>query len=408
MRTPATAIIRFSVKPYGIVVVTVILSFLAWLIPELHNIDKGFEQSQELLSLGGLTVLVWYSLIVVCAWLFFRLGRASEGLLDPLDRSIGLHDYGAYCFLSAVGFVGFVYVATFMISSLGFESLLTAVVSGEANTLHKKLYEDYSIGFFSLRYVVILSGGLAIYRIISRISRSCLDIANILMLLVLAVIASRLSVVFALLIGLGLWVTNCPRIRVKFGRLLLLLAAVFVLFSLYNYSRNVGYYTAQGIDNFFAAGISEIVRYLASPFQGGLAAGNHLDRIIADPARAYLYTGIDLRLSTNSTLLGLIGAHGYLFIPIMLFTLMVSAFLMGMVYRRRDKYLILVYFVLLYCYAEIWRIYMFRSGIVITLLVFSLLAPFASRSIKAAFRLLTCSFRIERKSTPEPLKGEVP
>ena len=408
MRTAVNTILRFSVKPYGIVVITVMLSFLAWLIPELHIIDKGFEQSQKLLSLGGLTVLVWYSLIVICAWLFFRLGRASEGLLGSRDRSAGLDDYGAYCFLSAVGFVGFVYVASFMISSLGFESMFMAVVSGEANTLHRKLYEDYSIGLFSLRYVVILSGGLAIYRIISRTSRSILDIANILMLLALAVIASRLSVVFALLIGLGLWIVNCPRIKVKFGRLLLLSVAVFVLFSLYNYSRNIGYYTAQGIDNFFAAGISEIVRYLASPFQGGLAAGNHLDRIITDPARAYLYTGIDLRLSTNSALLGLIGTHGYLFIPVMLLTLMVSAFLMGMAYCRRGKYSMLVYFVLLYCYAELWRIYMFRSGIVITLLAFSLLAPFASRAIKSAFRLLTSSFRIERKAVPGPLNSEVP
>jgi hypothetical protein len=69
----------------------------------------------------------------------------------------------------------------------------------------------------------------------------------------------------------------------------------------------------------------------------------------------------------------------------MFLTVTIASFLMGMFFRQRDNYLILIYFVLLYCFAEIWRVYIFNAGIVLTLLIFSLLAPFGSIFIRWIF-----------------------
>jgi len=84
----------------------------------------------------------------------------------------------------------------------------------------------------------------------------------------------------------------------------------------------------------------------------------------------------------------------------MIFTVSISSYLMGMIYRQRCNYLILVYFVLLYCFAEIWRLFIFNAGIIITLMVFSLATPFVSITIKwiiSQSRILTSrkNLRIE-------------
>jgi hypothetical protein len=383
MQYTPTNILRFIVKPYGMVIVTTLLSFAAWLSPDFGIIWKGYYPPQKLFSFGGLVVAVWYGAIILIGWICFRLGRLSENMIGRPQNKVRLDDFAAYGFISAVGFVGFVCVVLYIIQSFSLNEVLFTIMGGEANVFHKKLYEEYSIGLFSLRYVLILGAGLAIYRILSRISHSLLDYANIIMLLLIAVIASRLSVVFALTIGFGLWILNRPDIKIKPGRWLAISFVVFIIFSFYNYSRNINFYINQGNAGFFAAGISEIVKYLAAPFQGALAAGNHFEQILIDPQHSHLYTGINPSLTTNSALLGLIRISGNKFIPIMTVSVMLASFLMGMLYRQKDNFIILIYFVLLYCFAEIWRVYIFNAGIIITLLVIAILAPAASRAVRA-------------------------
>ncbi len=382
MKLGIVDILRFAFKPYGIVFFTVLISFAAWALPDFGVLQKGYDKPQSLFSFGMLMVAAWYSMIIFLSWVGFHSGRASSSVIKSFNGEVRLDDFTAYCFLSAVGFLGFLYVISFMISTFGLKQLALIVASGEANRFHQALYTDYSIGLFSLRYVVILSGGLAIYRIISRTSRSLLDFFNIAMLLMVAVIASRMSVVFALVIGFGLWAMNVRTVRIRFFRWSLFLATLFILFAAYNYSRNIRYYMATGDSNFFTAGSSEIIRYLGTPFQGAIAAGNEYEQITLFPESVSRFTGINRSLTTNSALLRLVQLHGYWSFPIMIFVAALTSFLMGMFYRQRSNYLILVYFVLLYCFAEIWRVFIFNTGIIITLLTFSLLAPVASLTIK--------------------------
>ncbi len=382
MRIKVIDILRFVFKPYGIVICTVLISFLAWVSPDFGIFQKGYNRPQSLLSFGMLMAAAWYGTIILLSWISFQSGRASSGIIESINRKVQLDDFTAYCFLSAVGFIGFVYVFGLMVSTFGLGKMAFIVASGEANRLHKTLYADYSMGIYSLRYVVILSGGLAIYRIIARISHSLLDFFNIAMLLLVAVIASRMSVVFALVIGFGLWVLNVKSVRIRIVRWSLLLAALFVLFAAYNYSRNIRYYTATGDSNFFTAGVSEIMKYLGTPFQGAVAAGNEFGQITLFPEGVSRFTGINHSLTTNSALLQLVREYSYWSFLIMFLTVTIASFLMGMFFDQRGNYLILIYFVLLYCFAEIWRVYIFNAGIVLTLLIFSLLAPFASIFIK--------------------------
>jgi len=382
MKLRAVDILRFIFKPYGIVACTILLSFAAWALPDFGILQKGYENPQSVFSFGMLLAIVWYGMIILISWVGFQTGQASSSIIMSFDRKARLDDFPAYCFLSAVGLIGFVYVFSLMVSTFGLNQLVMIVASGEANKFHKALYTDYSIGVYSLRYVVILSGGLAIYRIISHISRSFLDILNIVLLLMVAIIASRMSVVFALVIGFGLWVLNVKSVRIRVVRWVLFLAALFVLFAAYNYSRNINYYLAAGKSNFFSAGASEIMKYLGTPFQGAVATGNEFEQIILYPENVSRFTGINHSLTTNSALLQLVREHGYYSFLIMFLAVSISSFLMGMFYRQRNNYLILIYFVLLYCFAEIWRVFIFNAGIVMTLLVFSIAAPFASMFIK--------------------------
>ena len=147
-------ILRFAFKPYGIVLFTVLMSFAAWALPDFGVLQKGYDKPQSLFSFGMLMAAAWYGMIIFLSWVGFHSGRTSGSVLKSFNREARLDDFTAYCFLSAVGFLGFLYVIGFMVSTFGLKQLALIIASGEANRFHQVLYSDYSVGLFSLRYVV--------------------------------------------------------------------------------------------------------------------------------------------------------------------------------------------------------------------------------------------------------------
>ncbi len=143
-----------------------------------------------------------------------------------------------------------------------------------------------------------------------------------------------------------------------------------ILFAL-NYSRNMDFYRSIGINNFYSAGISEIITYVGSPFQGFLISGAYGDRLDGiSELESHQFTGISVELSTNSAYLELVRQYGvlksFLLIDIIVF---IGGFLMSFAIKNKNNILVLIFGVIGYCFAEIWRLFLFSQGIVLTILI---------------------------------------
>jgi hypothetical protein len=292
------------------------------------------------------------------------------------DRVIGLESSSAYLALTIVGSLGFAFLMLFLVSQVGLSGIKTVLMEGQGNQLKDALYEDYSIGPLSLRYVVILSGGVGIFRLLSGISRSWMDFYNLMMLLLTALVSSRLSLILGLFLGFGLFAVYHETIKVNLVKIGLLFGAIFVLLAIYNAARNINYYQARGNDNFLVAGFSEILAYTGAPFQGALVTGDYFNEVSSGRGVA-MYSGIEIELTTNSAFAELTEDIGGWSFPVAILTSFLAAWLMGALTSQLNNYFALAYFILLYCFSEFWRIFMFYRGIVITLMVFAIGVPYA-------------------------------
>jgi hypothetical protein len=351
-------------RPQGMVILTVIMSFAAWLFPGFQTFRKGFIARESLASTGALMVALWYAGIIGASILGYRLGRSVRTPHENLDRIIGLESSSVYVTLTLAGAFGFSCLMLYLLSQVGFSGIKLFLMQGQGNQLKDVLYESYSVGPLSLRYIVILSGGVAIFRMISGISRSWIDVFNLMLLLLTALVSSRLSLIVALFV------------KVNLAKLAAIFGAIFLLLAIYNAARNINYYQARGNDNFLVAGFSEILAYTGAPFQGALTTGDYFDEISGGKDVA-TYSGIEIELTTNSAFAELTEDIGGWSFPVAILTSFLAAWLMGILTWHLHNYFALVYFILLYCFSEYWRIFMFYRGIVITLMVFALGVPYA-------------------------------
>ena len=350
--------LRGLASPPSAVLVPVLLSFLAWRVPDFGVLRKGFETPQPIFGAGGLMVCVWYGTIILCALFGEYLGRTMAPAGRHAQATVGLDDVVTYRLVSLIGALGAGYAFAYAASLVGFGEIANLVSAGQANQLKQALYEDYSIGLLSLRYVVILSGGLAIYHLITGLSRGLWEIGNLAALFAVTLISSRLSLIAALFTASMLFLRNNPPVRIPWGRIVLGAAALFALLSFFNMSRNKTFYENRFAGGFAVSGVSEMVTYLGSPFQGCLAAGNYFGPI-ARGMDADSYTDIEIGLATNSAFIELLEDHGawcFLWIGLTSFG---AALLIGLLHHHFSTHFGLASCVLLYCYAEIWRIFLF-------------------------------------------------
>ncbi len=380
MKIDVTRFVNFCLKPHGIVLATVLMSYAAWQFPGFGIFRKGFEERESLLSTGALLVAVWYALILASAAAGFRFGRSIRTRTQTADQLLGLDTLPAYLVLTLIGSVGFAYLLLFLLQHIGLSGIKTFILEGQGNQLKETLYEDYAVGPLSLRYTVILSGGVAIYRMLSGVSRSWLELFNLGQLLLTGLVSSRLSLIIALFIGVGLFVASEQPIRVNLAKVGMLGGAVFLVLAIYNASRNMNYYQARGNEGFLDAGFSEMLAYTGAPFQGALATGVNFPAISAGREVAS-YSGIDESLTTNSAFAELTEDIGSWSFPVAIAGCFCAAALMGALTAHFHNYFALSYFVLLYSFSELWRIFMFHRGIVLVLLAFSFGAPYALLSM---------------------------
>jgi hypothetical protein len=378
------------VRPYTLLLIGGGLSFLAWAIPWGSTVPpgvRGFVNAQPWTLRGTLFLLGWYAFFFVVSLGGFRLGQR----IPVFERAERVSWESFYVYLAILSLVGTAY-------SYGYVYVKDPNAISEA-FLHHRLNQvrydlPYSAGLQTLRYAACLAGAIAIFELARRRFR-VLHVVNLVLLALSAAIASRISLIIAAIVVLGLAARHLQTVHVPARRILaVLLAGVAVLLlalGLLNYSRNAGFYRLHGVNDPFVMNIDETVRYLSVPFQASVAVSNNASRwpevpsTVASGARVYLLptyltsgvpgpvnlaseryrslVSISPLLSTNSVLAGMYGVFGLLVFPILGLVALVAAVIAGHASRYRS-YVFLAGLVIAYCFAEWWRMYMFNQGII--------------------------------------------
>src|SRR5271166_1330701 len=207
-------------RPSSIVVFAVTLSLCAWLFPDFGVLRKGFTVAEHPNLISSFIIFSWYLLIFAGLSLGQKLGASlatrqpGNNTIPPLDsRTV----YWTFTILSMIGVIS-TYFRIF--HSLSFLQAVLYIYLGQANRLKGTLYDEYSAGILSLRYLVLYSASLAIYRIVKFRKLSPLNIANLALLAVTALISSRLILIATILISIFLLTFGKRYVRislVKFG-----------------------------------------------------------------------------------------------------------------------------------------------------------------------------------------------
>jgi hypothetical protein len=256
--------------PHGVLVVSAALSFLVWVSPWSRHVRRGFSQ-QVPFDLGGvLLLLAWYQVIFVTALVGYRLGRRTPRI-PLLDRFPDEAYYRAISVISAAGVTASYAIA---LHRLGAERFWRALEHRHFNAVRFAI--DFHAGVQTLRYAAILGGGIALARIVLRRRVEILGVVNLVLLLAAAAIASRLSLVLALVLAVALIVRARPGWLLSPGRVVVLATVLFLALTPLNYIRNANYYEHRyHTSNPFLMNAYEAISYLGGPFQVSLGVANH-------------------------------------------------------------------------------------------------------------------------------------
>ncbi|HXC43993.1 MAG TPA: hypothetical protein VNY51_10805 [Candidatus Dormibacteraeota bacterium] len=354
----------------------VFASFTAWLFPSFGVLRKGFDNPSRL-DLDTFTVLAcWYLLIFVS----FTAGEKVGGLLvlrrsAPTAPLLSLKSnviYYGFTLLSATG-IAATLIRVFQLLSL--QQAIAAIALGQANELIEALYEHYSIGLVSLRYLVLYSASIALYRIIRSRSFTPLNIFNVLLLAISTLLSSRLIFIATLLTVVFLLSVDKRSIRISIPKLVTIATLLFLVLAVLNYSRNKGYYERNNL-SFGLAGASEILAYLGSPFQVAIGTAQVTDHIIGgDPDSYRDYVDVEINLMTNSAFFHLHQQMGYFSWVYVALTCLFMGLLFEALCSLGETIFLLPCGAILYGSAELWRLYLFHQGTFIVWFVIGIGLP---------------------------------
>ena len=378
------------VRPHTLLLAGAVLSFLVWVIPWGGAIPatlRGFAQKEPWTLDGALFLLAWYGFFFAVAFGGFQLGRR----IPVLQRAERVPWESYYVFLSILSVLGTAYSYAYVLAKSP-TAISQAFLHHQFNAVRYVL--PYSSGPQTLRYASSLAGAIALFELGRRHFR-LVHLANVLLLLLSAAIASRASLIIAAIAVAGLAARHLHTARVRarmvLGLLLLGLVALFLALSLLSYSRDADFYRSYGVRNPLVIGMDDIVRYVGIPFQAAVAVSNHVSKWPAAPASAAPGTRVFLlptyvsksvpasvargenryttvvalptSQTTNSVVALTYGVFGVLAFAVLGFAVLVAGVIAGHASRYRS-YLFLASLVVAYCLAEWWRTYVLNQGIV--------------------------------------------
>ena len=385
--------IRAITRPSGLAMSAVFVSFLAWLCPDFGILRKGFTVAERPGLLAYFILLSWYLLIFAS----FKTGQALGTSLAPrrpvkeVPPLESLAIYRAFTLLAAFGTISTL-IRIFQVLSV--PQAILFLYLGRANLLKNTLYENYSAGVLSLRYIVVYSASLAIYRTIKFKKVSLINVANILLLAGTVLISSRLILIATLLISFFLVTYGRGHISISVAKLCATAAILFAMLSLLNSSRNSNFYANRNL-SLLEASISEIVTYLGAPFHVSIGAARRLDELTSGGPETYReFIDIEPELTTNSAFVHLHERLGYICWAYIAAACCGMGFVFCWLTSLGRTCLLLPCGAILYGSAELWRLDLFHQGIFVVWLVFGIGVP-------GAFLLLN-KLRLPSDSGPRP------
>jgi hypothetical protein len=367
--------INWIMKPSGIALFAVALSFCAWLCPDFGVLRKGFDVTEHPSVFSSFILFSWYLLIFTGFIIGQRLGAASASPhREPINLP-RLDSRPVYWIFTILGSIGT--IATFVRIFRALPPIQAAlyIYLGQANRLKNTLYDDYSAGILSLRYLVLFSASLAIYRSVKFRKISFLAVANIVLLAATVLISSRLILIATLVVSVFLITYGKRHIKISPIKLGICATILFLILSVLNSSRNSNFYT-QHSQTFGEAGVSEIITYLGSPFNVALGAASRTDEIASGRTDLYReYIDIEPLLTTNSAFVQLHETRGYAAWPYIGIACCFMGFMFSWLSSFGKTSLLLPCGAILYGSAELWRIDLFRQGIFIVWVVAGIGVP---------------------------------
>ena len=288
---------RWWFSPAIFMLVPICASYLAWLSlvawrelatdrPASWAKLSGFAEPSNPTAPGIVLLIVWYAAAACVATLGWRLGSDRRIKPETLSRITSPTFERRYFYLIfATALIGVLY-SYYVISSS--QNILDSLTTQE-NQFTTAL-PGYA-GIQTLRSATILAAPIGIYLWRKKVIGFPLAAAAVMLLVLNAAIASRLSLFMAAFVYAVIYVvTRKPAVRVNRnrGRIWIAAGVVFAIgFSLLaglNYVRNANYYRDAGVTNPYAMNLYQVGAYLATPAQVSLGiASAVMDRHWEEP-----------------------------------------------------------------------------------------------------------------------------
>jgi len=364
-------------RPSGIAFFAVILSFCAWLFPDFGILRKGFTTAEHPDLLSSFILFSWYLLIFASLVIGQKIGASFAARRRISTNIPSLDSLVVYWIFTILGAIGTIATLFRIFQTLPLLQALIYIYLGQGNRLKNTLYGDYSAGILSLRYLVLYSASLAIYRIVKFRKLSPLNIANLALLAVTALISSRLILIATILISIFLLTFGKRYVRISLVKFGIFAGVLFAMLSVLNSTRNSNFYAARNL-SFAEAGVSEIITYLGAPFHVSLGAARRTDDIVAGRADFYReFIDVEEGLTTNSAFLQLHEQMGYACWPYITAVCCFMGFMFSWLVSFGRTSFLLPCGAILYGSAELWRLDLFQQGIFIVWFVLGIAIPVA-------------------------------
>ena len=378
-----------------------VLGYAGWSWEKL----AGFPEPAPLTLRSVVLLVFWYGAVVSMSMIAWRLGTRSQprpGTVELTSSVVFERRYFYVILLAASVGIGY---AFYQIGSP--LAIIESLSEQTGNDLYKSLSNTASP--VTLRYSTILAAPVGFYLWRKKAIAWPYMVLAVVLLLMNAMLAHRLSLLMAAVVYLAIWArqrgkkTSIPPKR-KMNRWVAIVTIAVLGFSLLtalNYFRNANYYRDAGVSNPVAMNLYQMGAYLAVPAQVSIGVSDAIMRgaweVESDPIEALTAIqptflqfekvskddswkrasvfGYSVKFAPNfftvsvfADTYALYGTWGWLYT----FCLYAMG---GYLLARVMRYGTVVAGtggVLAYCFAEMWRIQILNYGIVIYLLLLTI------------------------------------
>jgi hypothetical protein len=372
--------LRYILNPATVLLLSVLMSAIAWSIPTFGTLHKGFKYQADLSFYSLLIIFCWYTCIFTCFYFGQKIGTWISRIIHIKSNMYDIDDPKYIYIFSVATVIGISITYYKILSQISLVTAVNYVMIYQANRLKESLYDNYSAGIMSLRYLIVFSASLAARRYIIYKKLSFMILLNIILLLLTALLSSRLLFIATLLNIIFITCYYKSHIQLKIVKGIAFLMIVFTVLSIFNFTRNAKYYDARDL-SFWGAGVSEIIAYLGAPFQVSIGGAESIENVTNVPSETYRnYVDVERNLNTNSAFIYLHELLGYLAWPYIAVLALFMGFLFSFFVGFGNTIFMLPAAAILYAAAELWRLDLFQQGIFITWIFCSISLPIIANS----------------------------